>query len=236
VQRAAYEKDRTVRRPAYDRAVEGVLESPRVLLPAASAVQLERMARFAAELKLHAILYGGQEAFRNAARLREFSCPVLVSLKWPARARDADPEAPESLLALEIREHAPETPAALGKAGIRYAFYSDGLTPREAVRAVQRALDGGLPAADAVRAMTLGAAEIYGLADRLGSIEKGKIANLVVTQGDLFQEKTQVKYIFIDGVKFEPAPEPLVLERQGIRGAPAGDRPAPDNPPEEGMR
>jgi hypothetical protein len=53
----------------------------------------------------------------------------------------------------------------------------------------------------------LSAAEIYGVADRLGSIEKGKIANLIVTDGELFQEKTRVKYVFIDGRKYEPLPE-----------------------------
>jgi len=56
------------------------------------------------------------------------------------------------------------------------------------------------------------AAEIYGVADRLGSIDPGKIANLVVTSGDLFQEKTQIKHVFVDGVKFEPVPEPPAEE------------------------
>jgi imidazolonepropionase-like amidohydrolase len=212
--------------------LEGVLETSRVLLPAESAVQLERMGRFAAELKLKAIFYGGQEGYRDAGRLREFGYPVLVSLKWPAAARDADPDQPVSLRALELREHAPETPAALGKAGVKYAFYTDGLSGREAVRAVKKALDAGLPPADALRAMTLGAAEIYGLADRLGSIEKGKIANLVVTSGDLFQESTKVKYIFVDGMKFEPAPEPPPGERTG-RGGAGGETPSPDNPPSD---
>jgi adenine deaminase len=55
--------------------------------------------------------------------------------------------------------------------------------------------------------MTLSPAEIFGVADRLGSIEKGKIANLVVTKGDMFQNGTEVKYVFVDGVKFEPGPE-----------------------------
>ena len=67
IERAAYEKDRTARRPDYDRAVEGLLESPRALLPASSAVQLERMARFAAELKLNAVLYGGARSLRRCA-------------------------------------------------------------------------------------------------------------------------------------------------------------------------
>lgn len=46
------------------------------------------------------------------------------------------------------------------------------------------------------------------MADRLGSIEEGKIANLLVTNGDPFQDKTGVKYVFVDRQKFEPVPEP----------------------------
>ena len=71
---------------------------------------------------------------------------------------------------------------------------------------MRRATEAGLPPAAAVRAFTLAAAEIYGVADRLGSLEPGKIANLLVTDGELFQEKTKVKYIFVDGVKYDPTP------------------------------
>ena len=196
------------KRPAYDRALEGVLESPRVLLPATRAVELDRMVRFGAELKKKVVLYGAHEAYRATDVLRASGTPVLVSLKWPERSRDADPEEEEPARVLEMRERAPSAPAALAKAGVVFALYSDGLaTPRELIRAVRRALDAGLSQADAVRAFTLSAAQIYGVADRLGSIDKGKIANLVVTTGDLFQEKTQVKHIFIDGIKFEPTPE-----------------------------
>jgi imidazolonepropionase-like amidohydrolase len=60
---------------------------------------------------------------------------------------------------------------------------------------------------DAVRALTLSPAEIYGVADRLGSIEKGKIANLVVTRGEIFDDRTRVEMVFIDGVKHTPTPE-----------------------------
>jgi imidazolonepropionase-like amidohydrolase len=67
-------------------------------------------------------------------------------------------------------------------------------------------MQAGLAEADAVRALTLSVAEIYGVADRLGSVEKGKIANLVVTDGPLFAEKTKLKYVFVDGVKFQPVP------------------------------
>ena len=56
---------------------------------------------------------------------------------------------------------------------------------------MKKAIDAGLSREDALRALTLSAAEIYGVADRLGSIEKGKIANLVVTKGDLFDDTHQ---------------------------------------------
>ena len=55
----------------------------------------------------------------------------------------------------------------------------------------------------ALRALTLDAADILGLSDRMGSIAPGKIANLVVTDGDIFDEKTKVKNVFVDGKWFE---------------------------------
>ena len=62
-------------------------------------------------------------------------------------------------------------------------------TPREVMRAVKKSIDAGLKPEDALRALTLSPAQIWGVADRLGSIEKGKIGNLVVTHGDLFQDR-----------------------------------------------
>jgi imidazolonepropionase-like amidohydrolase len=83
-------------------------------------------------------------------------------------------------------------------------------------RAVKKAIDAGLSREDAVRALTLSPAEIFGVADRLGSIEKGKIGNLVVTRGELFDDRTKVEMILVDGRKYTPAPEPAPT---GGRGA-----------------
>ena len=191
-------------RPAYDHTLEGVLESPRILLPAQRAVEIDRMIRFAGTLNVPAVLYGISEGYRAAEQLKQANIPVLVSLKWPARLPDANPSIPDSLRVLEVREQAPSTAAALAKAGVTFAFYSDGVAPRELMRAARKAIDAGLSPEDTVRAFTLNAAKIYGVADRLGSIEKGKIANLVVTEGDIFQERTHIKYVFVDGEKYEP--------------------------------
>ncbi len=125
---------------------------------------------------------------------------MLVSLKWPERAKDGDPEAEQTLRELQFRDRAPGTPAALAKAGVKFAFYSDGLAaPKDIFKNLKKATDAGLAQDAALRAMTLDAAEILGLSDRLGSITPGKIANLTITDGDIFNDKTKVKHVFVDG-------------------------------------
>jgi len=87
-----------------------------------------------------------------------------------------------------------------------FAFYTDGLdSAADLKKALKKAVNGGLSRADAIRALTLNAAEIYGVADRLGTVEKGKIANLVVMKGDAFEDKTTVEYVFVDGQQFQPS-------------------------------
>jgi hypothetical protein len=193
-----------LQRPAYDRTLEAVLESPRILLPASRAVEVDRMVRFGQELKRSTVIYGGAEAWRATDLLKQSKTPVLISLKWPERLPTADPDEPDTLRVLEMRDKAPSAPGVLAKSGVKFAFYSDGIaSPKDVTKSVAKAIEAGLAPADAVRAMTLSAAEIYNVADRLGSIDRGKIANLVVTDGELFQERTKIKYVFVDGVKYE---------------------------------
>ena len=105
-------------------------------------------------------------------------------------------------------------PAALDKAGILFAFSADGVRePREFVRNVARAVKEGLPSDAAVRALTINAARIAGADARLGSLERGKIANLIVTSGDLFEENTRVRHVFVDG---------RIVDLEAAAPAPAG--------------
>jgi imidazolonepropionase-like amidohydrolase len=191
-----------LQRPAYDRALEGVLESPRVLFPAVSAVEIHRILGFAKELGLKPVLYGVHEGYKAAELLKSAGVPVIVDARWPEAVRDGDPDEVESLKTLELRENAPATPAALAKAGVPFALY----TAADGMKGVRRAIQAGLTPDQALRAITLSPAQIFGVADRLGSIEKGKIANLVVTKADLFAEKPEIQYVFVDGVRYEAPP------------------------------
>jgi hypothetical protein len=221
----AYAKSpRGMQRPEYDRALEGVLESKMILLPANRWVEVDRMIHFAAELKRPAVYYGLREGFedRSVKYLKDAKATVLVSLKWPEKARDTDPEGEDPYRQMVLREKAPTTPAVLQKNGIKFALYSDGLdTPRDLHRAIKKAIDNGLSREDALRALTLSPAEIYGVSDRLGSIEKGKIANLVVTKGEIFDDRTKIEFVLVDGNKYVPVPEPPAAGGRGGATAPS---------------
>lgn len=223
----AYAKDpRGMERPEYDRALEGVIASPRILISANRLVEFDRMLRFAAELKQPTIIYGGREAYRDGAAelFKKSNTPLLVSLKWPTLTADSDPDSSPAMRTLEDIDKAPAAPAALKKAGVKFALYSDGIdTPRDLQRAVKKAIDAGLSREDAIRAMTLSPAEIYGIDNRVGSIEKGKIGNLVVTRGDLFDDRTRVEMVFVDGKQYKPAETPAA-GRGAATDEPGGNR------------
>jgi imidazolonepropionase-like amidohydrolase len=194
------------KRPEYDHTLEGLEESPRLLLPAVESQQIERMLHFGAELQKPFVLYGLHEGYKEVDELKQANVPVLISLKWPEKPKDADPDDVPDYRTLVMRDQAPAVPGMLAKAGVKFAFYSDGVdSAADLKKAVKRALDAGLSRPDAIRALTLTPAEIYGVADRTGSIAKGKIADLLVTKGDAFDDKTTVEYVFVDGVEFKPA-------------------------------
>jgi hypothetical protein len=206
---AIYEKNpRGIARPRYDRtdtALADALEDHAlVLIPANTSVQIRRALELVDRWHVAGVLYGGQMGYEVANEIAAKKLSVLVDLKWPEADKDADPDATPSLRTLRFRDSAPSSPAALAKAGVKFAFYSGGIAaPKDILKAAKKAIDAGLAPDAAIRALTLTSAEIFGVADRLGSIENGKIANLVVADGDLFDEKTKVKYVFVDGRRFD---------------------------------
>jgi len=91
-------------------------------------------------------------------------------------------------------------PAQLYKRGVKIALASyDSHNARNLPYAAGFATGFGLPSEEALKAITLNAAEIWGLSDTLGSLDAGKNANVVVANGDPLDVKTDVKFVFIDG-------------------------------------
>lgn len=192
--------------------------------------EIDRVLAMAAEFNLDPIVVGASGAAERTAELQKAKARVLLSANFPTRDGGAGAGggggrggggAGPSLAQLKAQAAAPKVPAALAQAGIPFAITSGGANPADFVRNMGRAIkEGGLAADVALRVLTIDAAKIAGAADRLGSLEKGKIANLVVTQGDLF-DGGSVRHVFVDGrpVDIEPVNAPA-----GGRGGRGGSR------------
>lgn len=191
---AAHAGDPTLPRPTEDLALASLQpalagEMP-VLFPASTENQIREAVAFAEEQQLTPIIIGGRDAWRMTEYLVEHKVPVIYTSTLGMPALDDDPY-----------DAAYSAPAKLRAAGVTFAIASGEDNPdvRNLPYHAGMAAAFGLSREDALRAVTLWPAEIFGVADRLGSLEVGKMANLVVTNGDLLEATTSTVHLFIDG-------------------------------------
>ena len=137
---------------------------------------------------IKAILRGAREAWRLADTLAVRKIPVIVGPTTSTPGAD-DPY-----------DMTYANPGVLARAGVKIAFQtSDASNARNLPYNAALAVAYGLDADEALRALTINAAEIFGVADRYGSLEVGKVANVVVTTGDPLDVRSMVRHLFIRG-------------------------------------
>jgi imidazolonepropionase-like amidohydrolase len=160
-----------------------------VLVFASRARDIRNAVEFCDKQKLRMILADGSEAYKVKDLLRSKKIPVILS---PALSLPRDEDAPY--------DRAMTQPAELAKAGVKFAFASfDNSFARRLGQNAAAAVAYGLPYDEALKAVTLYPAQIFGLADQIGTLEPGKIADLIVTNGDPLELTTDVRYLFIRG-------------------------------------
>ncbi len=148
---------------------------------------IETALRLAREFKLHLVLGGAQEAWEIAGEIAAAGVPVLVEPLDNIPSYDA----------LGVRY---ENAALLAKAGVKVVLLeTDTHNSRNLKQQAGNAVSYGLPWDQALRAVTLSPAEVFGVADRYGSLEAGKVANVVVWSGDPFEFSTAVEHVYIRG-------------------------------------
>jgi imidazolonepropionase-like amidohydrolase len=190
----AAERDKALPRVQRDVVLAALLPATRgrmpVLFTADRAVDIRAAVSFAKEMKLKPVILGGGDAFQVAALLKENDVPVIMNQVMSLPRREDDP--------YDVNYAGP---AKLQKAGVRFAISAgdEGAEVRNLPYTAGMAAAFGLPKDEALKSVTLYPAQIMGIADTFGSIEVGKAANLVVTDGDLLEAKTNTKYLFIDG-------------------------------------
>ncbi len=165
-----------------------------VVVQAGRRAEILEALKLADELKIKMILSGGIDAWKVAGELKKRHVPVIYGPTMALPPENYDPyDAPYAC------------PARLYEAGVPFCIRSTGSTntrnlPYEAAMAASY----GLPADEALKAVTLYPAQILGVGDQLGSIGEGKRANLVLSNGDLLQASSQVLALFIDGQPLPP--------------------------------
>ena len=190
----AYAKDAKLPRPDQNLVLEALVPYVRgerpVIFRASRESEIRGVIKFADELKLKPIILGGEDATKVAGLLKEKNVPVIITgiLDLPIREDD-------------FYDSLYESAAKLREAGVRFCISSGDSGPnvRNLPYYAGMAAGFGLSRADALKAVTLFPAQILNVADRLGSIEVGKMANLVITDGDLLETRTHVRHLFIDG-------------------------------------
>jgi imidazolonepropionase-like amidohydrolase len=191
----AHAKDpRSVPRPTSDLKLAALVPYARGERPVVFRAERERdirgAVRFAEELRLRPVIIGGSDSGKVAQLLKEKDVAVIL----------------DSVLNLPLREDDPydslfENAAKLQAAGVRFCISTgdSGAHVRDLPFHAGMAAAFGLPKAEALKAVTLYPAQILGVADRVGSVEQGKLANLVVTDGDILEARTRVRHLFIGG-------------------------------------
>ncbi len=178
--------DRDLKLEALAPVVRGELP---VLVFANRARDIRNAVEFCDKQKLRMILAGGEEAYKVKDLLRSKEIPVILRPMLSLPEEEDDPYDREL-----------SQPAELSAAGVKFAIASfDNSFARRLGQNAANAVAHGLAYDEALRAVTIAPAQILGLSTQIGTLEPGKLANVIVTNGDPLELTTDVKYLFIRG-------------------------------------
>ena len=192
-----------------------------VVFVADSELMIRRVELIAKEFNVRLIVAGARQGYKMAGELKSLGAPVLISTKWPVAPTSKEDREEQPLRVIRDRQLAPTTPSALAKSGVLFALVSGAGKTSDYVPGIRKAIENGLSADDALRAVTINPAKIIGIDRQLGSLDRGKIANIVVTDKPIFDKEAKVKRIFIDGRESKVTAEDE-KKKPGGAGAAAG--------------
>lgn len=207
--------DSALKRPEFNdalKALEPVISGQTPVLIETSDEQFVlRADRFASEFGLNLIVRGNGREYRRLQEIAATGRALILPLDFAkapnvATAEAAEEASLESLLHWDI---APENPARVDAAGIRFAFTTDRLSSSaEFLKAVRTAVERGLSSTSALRALTETPAKLFKVDDQLGTVQAGRLASLIVTDGDLFDSKTKLIETWVAGTRYLLQPPP----------------------------
>ncbi len=205
----AYEANPRQERPPFSIALAELVAAARgrapVLFESQDVLDTLRIAAIAGELELDAAVVGHGEEYKRLDAVAATGLTHLLPLAFP-EPPDMSDEDPLTVGLEELRhwDLAPENPARLVAAGVEVAFTSHELTEPKLISArLAIAIERGLTPEQALAGVTTVPAKILGVDERMGTVEAGKMANLLIVEGDLFTEKPKLREVWVDGRRFE---------------------------------
>ncbi|MEX1098397.1 MAG: amidohydrolase family protein [Planctomycetales bacterium] len=229
-----------VERPAFDEALAALAKvrggERRALFSVTTRDDIHRALDCAAEREIAVALWGARDAWRALDRLKEAQPDVILSADFGKEPQIEKQPSSDKLVAeikppLRVQEDKLDrwkkqvgTAAALEQAGVRFAFGSQGVDdPAKLLEGIRQAIAHGLSADGALAALTTNPAEMLAVAHRLGTLEAGKGAHVVVLTGPLEHEQAKVRYLFVDGHRYEYNESAKPVEPEKGDGKPALD-------------
>jgi hypothetical protein len=211
------------KRPEYDPFLETlsqfVIQKKPIFFNCQNQEDIKRALGLIEEFKLNGFITGANEAWRVPGLIKKAKVPLLVSLDFKPPFTSIYINQSEELKEKAEKEIYPANSVNLYKEGIKFALTSHGLKSSEVLENIQKAIKAGLPVEEVLRAMTIIPAGYLGVSDILGSLEPGKIANLILTSGEIFGEKTKVERVFVDGLSFEIKQPPKEAKPSALNAA-----------------
>lgn len=233
--RAAYAANPAQPRPAFDRALASLAPVVRGAQPLVAetddALASLRWARLAEELApLDLVLVGNGHEYERLDAIAETRLPILLPVAFPEPPEvGEEDDGTVTMSALRHWQRAPDNPRLVLAAGVGVAFTSHGLSdPKKLHDNLAKAIERGLDADAALAALTTKPAAMLGLASRAGTIEAGKMANLVVVDGALFTASPKIQSVWVDGTMYEikvteaPTVEPAGTWAMTVDAGPGG--------------
>lgn len=196
---------RPVHSPLLDTLADYATGRKPVVFLCGNQYDIRRSLELGAELKLNYFICDlSGEAQLVIPEIKKANARVLCAVAFKAPATSIRSQRGKAEKEKAEKEFYPKGPARLAEAGIPFAFSSLGTDdPKSFMEGVAKAMDAGLSRDKALEALTLTPASYLGLDKALASVEPGKIANLVLVDGDPLAKEPKVKYVFADGQQFD---------------------------------
>lgn len=213
----SYQQNPSQTRPETNNALAVLANASRgrqpVIMDARDDLGYFRAVKIGKEFSLNLIVRGSGQEYRRLDAVKQAKVPIIVHLNFPEAPAVGTPEEALNVPLEELRhwDAAPENAGRLSRVGVPIALTADQLKdPGTFLSQLRKAVSRGLSPDAALAALTVNPAAWLGVGREVGTLEQGKTANILVADGDIFKEKTLVREVWIDGVRYEVKSAPVV--------------------------